>query len=140
MTALDRKNAAVMKSAQIMRDVDVPDAPPEFLQTKEGERWVNEAADDLICGYAVKANGSTVIDKWTLGPVLGEIATAKIVNGDDEDESLGQILHAVAGGDMERAQAALYMLLSKKDIEEAAKDICREKADVYVELMMESKE
>ena len=140
MSRLDRNNAAAMKAGQAAYDHAAPDDSVPFLETSDGANWLHCAADDLVTGRDLTIGGVVRVEAWTLGERLTSIVMTKEEQGDDQDGALGQILHAVAGGNIDAAKRALYMLVSKDAIQEAAEEIVAPFAGEYLESVREDRE
>lgn len=135
MSRLERNNAAALKAGQFAWDSAAPDDSLDFLETTEGENWLYGAGLDLVIGRDLKINGFTCAESYLLADKLAEMTLA--AHESDEDGALGQMLHALAGGNFDMAQRYLYALVSKNVIQQAAEDLCSPFADAYVESMQE---
>lgn len=138
MSRLDRVNAAAMKAGQAAWDNASPDCDDDFLDTTEGQNWLHCAADDLVTGRDLKIGGVVRVESYLLADKLAGMALA--AHETDQDGALGQILHAVAGGNIDEARRALYMLISKDAIQEAAEEIVAPFVGEYLEAIMEDME
>ena len=138
MSRLEHVNAAAMKAGQAAYDHATPDDSVPFLQTADGLNWLHCAADDLVTGRDLKIGGVVRVESYLLADKLAGMALA--AHETDQDGALGQILHAVSGGNLDSAKRALYMLISKNDIQAEAEELCAPYAGDYLETMREDRE
>jgi hypothetical protein len=138
VSRLERNNAAALKAGQAAYDNAAPDDSVPFLQTADGLNWLHCAADDLVTGRDLKIGGMVRVESYLLADKLAGMALA--AHETDQDGALGQILHAVAGGNLDAAKRALYMLVSKDAIQEAAEEIVAPFVGEYLESVREDRE
>lgn len=122
------------KFAQAQRAYDnmLPDEDDHFLDTNEGQSWLDDVAEKLIAGDDVKIDRLTSISAYQLSDAVAEAATNKLINHDDDDGMLGQILVAVANYDIATASGCLQKLLGESFVKNLAIEIAAEFADEHV--------
>lgn len=131
----DSRNARALAAGQAAWDNASPAEDEAFLETSEGQNWLAGVAGDLIDGLDLKIGGTMRVEDYMLAEKLAGMALA--AHESDQDGALGQILHAVAGGNIDRAKRALYMLISKTDIQNEAEALCAPFADEWVKANQE---
>ena len=107
--------------------------PDQFLDTTEGQNWLAGAVDDLI-------EGTLYIDgkRFDEQVMLLEEALAKEVvdtykDGYAYDGALGQVLRNVLAGDIDKASAALRLLITKDEVRAMAEELVRPLAQQYAD-------
>lgn len=124
-----------MHSSQLQYDLATPDTAEHFLDTTEGQNWLDSAADDCIDGCLHIANMRCQLPTIELEDQIVAHCTATYNAGDDSDGALGQVLRNVLAGNLAEAQGALKLLISMDAVKEMARDIVRPLADEYVSYM-----
>ena len=124
-----------MHSSQLQYDLATPDTQDHFLDTTEGQNWLDTAADDCIDGSLYIANMRCQLPTIELEDKIVAHCTATYNAGNDSDGALGQVLRNVLAGKLAEAQGALKLLISMDEVKEMARDLVRPLADEYVSYM-----
>lgn len=114
--------------------------PDQFLDTTEGQNWLAGAVDDLIEDTLYVAGERVTESVSILEDRIATKVTDKYNEGHDYDGALGQVLRNVITGDIDRARAALRLLISDDEVREMADELVRPLADKYVESIQEDEE
>lgn len=124
------------RNAQLAYDHMLPDDEPAFLETPEGNSWIDDEAEALIDGRDVMIGRKTVVEAYQLSDAVAELAIGK----DDEDGMLGQLLVAVANYDISCASACLNKLLGIGAVTEIAYGLLEPHAEDAKQQMIEDGE
>ena len=107
--------------------------PDQFLDTTEGQNWLAGAVDDLIEG-TLYIDGKRIEEEvMRLEESMAELVANKSVLGEDYDGALGQVLRNVLAGDIDKASAALRLLISKEEVRAMAEELVRPLAQAYAD-------
>lgn len=107
--------------------------PDQFLDTTEGENWLAGAVDDLIADTLYVAGERVTEPVSILEDKIATKVTDKYNEGHDYDGALGQVLRNVLAGDIDKASAALRLLITKDEVRAMADELVRPLAQVYVD-------
>ena len=107
--------------------------PDQFLDTTEGQNWLAGAIDDLIADTLYIDSERVVEQVSQFEDRIAERVAAKYNEGHDYDGALGQVLRNVLGGDIDRARAALRLLISKQEVRDMAEELVRPIAQRYAD-------
>lgn len=122
-----------MRAAQLRYDHAEPDSTEEFVDTVDGQNWVSGAADDLVDDRLYIAGRRVSDQVVSLEESLAETASNKYVLGNDQDGALGQVLRNVLAGDIDKARAALRLLITKDEVSAMAEELVRPLAQQYAD-------
>jgi hypothetical protein len=107
--------------------------PDQFLDTPEGQNWLAGAVDDLI-EDTLYIDGKRIEEEvMRLEESLAEVVANKSVLGEDYEGALGQVLRNVLAGDIDKASAALRLLITKEEVRAMAEELVRPLAQVYAD-------
>ena len=107
--------------------------PDQFLDTTEGQNWLSGAVDDLTEDALYVAGKRVTEQVMQLESALAEHVAAKYNAGLDYDGALGQVLRNVLAGDIDKASAALRLLITKEEVRAMAEELVRPLAQVYAD-------
>ena len=107
--------------------------PDQFLDTTEGQNWLAGAVDDLIEDTLYVAGKRVTEQVSQLEDALAEHVAAKYSAGEDYDGALGQVLRNVLAGDIDKASAALRLLISKDEVRVMAEELVRPLSQQYAD-------
>ena len=105
--------------------------PDQFLDTTDGQNWLAGAVDDLIEDTLYVAGKRVTEQVSQLEDALAEHVAAKYSAGEDYDGALGQVLRNVLASDIDKASAALRLLITKVEVRAMAEELVRPLAQVY---------
>jgi len=107
--------------------------PDQFLDTTDGQNWLAGAVDDLIEDTLYVAGKRVTEQVSQLEGALAEHVAAKYSAGEDYDGALGQVLRNVLAGDIDKASAALRLLITKEEVRAMAEELVRPLAQRYAD-------
>lgn len=107
--------------------------PDQFLDTTDGLNWLAGAVDDLIEGTLYIDGRVRHAEVCSLEDAMADHVGAKFSSGADSDGALGQVLRNVLAGDIDKASAALRLLITKEELRAMAEDLVRPLAQVYAD-------
>lgn len=107
--------------------------PDQFLDTTDGQNWLVGAVDDLIEGVLYIDGRVRHAEVMQLEDALAEHVAAKYNEGHDYDGALGQVLRSVLAGDIDKASAALRLLVTKEEARKMAEGLVRPLAQQYAD-------
>ena len=107
--------------------------PDQFLDTTDGQNWLAGAVDDLNEDTLYVAGKRVTEQVSQLEDALAEHVAAKYSDGEDYDGALGQVLRNVLAGDIDKASAALRLLITKEEVRAMAEELVRPLAQVYAD-------
>lgn len=107
--------------------------PDQFLDTAEGQNWLAGAVDDLIDDTLYVSNVRVIAEVMQLEDALADHVGTLYSSGGDHDGALGQVIRNVMAGDIDKAQAALNLLLTKEQAREIAEEFVRPLAQKYAD-------
>jgi hypothetical protein len=107
--------------------------PDQFLDTTEGQNWLAGAVDDLIEGTLYIDGRVRHAEVISLEYAMADHVGTKYSAGEDYDGALGQVLRNVLAGDIDKASAALRLLVSKDEARTMAEGLVRPLAQQYAE-------
>lgn len=114
--------------------------PDQFLDTTEGQNWLAYAIDDLIAD-TLYIDSERVVDQVSqLEDKIASHLTDKYNEGHDYDGALGQVLRNVLAGDIDKASAALRLLITKEEVRAMAEELVRPLAQVYADSLEDDDE
>lgn len=116
--------SAALNLAQEHWDHLAPDEPEPFVQTRDGDAWLEQSADALISGEDVKIDVSTMVEAYKLSDAVAAYALKRIEDGFDDDGQLGQLLVAIEAENLPLAQSCLKALLGTGSIKQIGREIC----------------
>ena len=107
--------------------------PDQFLDSTEGQNWLACAVDDLIEG-TLYIDGKRIEEEvMRLDDALARHVVDTYNFGEDYDGALGQVLRNVLAGDIDKASAALRLLITKEEVRAMAEELVRPLAQVYAD-------
>lgn len=107
--------------------------PDQFLDTTEGQNWLAGAVDDLIEG-TLYIDGKRIEEEvMRLDNALAKHVVDTYNFGEDYDCALGQVLRNVLAGDIDKASAALRLLITKEEARAMAEELVRPLAKQYAD-------
>ena len=107
--------------------------PDQFLDTTEGNNWLSGAVDDLIEG-TLYIDGKRIEEEvMRLDDALAKHVVDTYNFGEDYDGALGQVLRNVLAGDIDKASAALRLLITKDEVRAMAEELVRPLAQQYAD-------
>lgn len=122
-----------LRICQQRHDMAEPECDTKFIDTAEGSNWLAGAVDDLIEG-ALYIDGKRIEEEvMRLEESIAEFVANKSVLGEDYDGALGQVLRNVLAGDIDKASAALRLLITKEEVRAMAEELVRPLAQVYAD-------
>ena len=107
--------------------------PDQFLDTTEGQNWLAGAVDDLIEGVLYIDGRVRHTEVIGLEDALADHVGTKYSAGEDYDGALGQVLRNVLAGDIDKASAALRLLITKEEVRVMAEELVRPLAQQYAD-------
>jgi hypothetical protein len=107
--------------------------PDQFLDTTDGQNWLAGAVDDLIEGTLYIDGSVRHAEVISLEDAMADHAGTKYSSGEDYYGALGQVLRNVLAGDIDKASAALRLLITKEDVRAMAEELVRPLAQVYAD-------
>jgi hypothetical protein len=107
--------------------------PDQFLDTTEGQNWLAWAVDDLIAGTLYIDGRVRHAEVISLEDAMADHVGTKYSAGEDYDGALGQVLRNVLAGDIDKASAALRLLITKDEVRAMAEELVRPLAQVYAD-------
>ena len=107
--------------------------PDQFLDTAEGQNWLAGAVDDLIEGTLYIDGRVRHAEVISLEDAMADHVGTLYSSGDDHDGALGQVLRNVLAGDIDKASAALRLLITKEEVRAMAEELVRPLAQVYAD-------
>lgn len=107
--------------------------PDQFLDTTDGQNWMAGAVDDLIEGTLYIDGRVRHAEVIGLEDALADHVGTKYSAGEDYDGALGQVLRNVLAGDIDKASAALRLLITKEEVRAMAEELVRPLAQVYAD-------
>ena len=107
--------------------------PDQFLDTTEGQNWLAGAVDDLIEGTLYIDGSVRHAEVISLEDAMADHVGTKYSAGEDYDGALGQVLRNVLAGDIDKASAALRLLITKEEVRAMAEELVRPLAQVYAD-------
>jgi hypothetical protein len=107
--------------------------PDQFLDTTEGQNWLTGAVDDLIEGTLYIDGSVRHSEVISLEDAMADHVGTKYSAGEDYDGALGQVLRNVLAGDIDKASAALRLLITKDEVRAMAEELVRPLAQVYAD-------
>lgn len=107
--------------------------PDQFLDTADGQNWLAGAVDDLIEGVLYIDGRVRHAEVMELEDALADHVGTKYSAGEDYDGALGQVLRNVLAGDIDKASAALRLLITKDEVRAMAEELVRPLAQVYAD-------
>ncbi|MFV3387868.1 hypothetical protein ACNFCJ_21025 [Pseudomonas sp. NY15364] len=114
--------------------------PDHFLETTDGQNWLTGAVDDLI-EDTLYIDSTRVVDQVSqLEDKIATHVTDKYNEGHDYDGALGQVLRNVLAGDIDKANAALRLLITKDEVLAMAEELVRQLAQVYADSLEDDHE
>lgn len=124
---------AALDLLQWRHDMAEPECDTKFIDTAEGSNWLAGAVDDLIEDSLYVAGKRVTEQVSQLEDALAEHVAAKYNAGHDYDGALGQVLRNVLAGDIDKASAALRLLVSKDEVRAMAEEQVRPLAQQYAD-------
>lgn len=122
-----------LRICQQRHDMAEPECDTKFIDTTEGQNWLTGAVDDLIEDTLYVAGKRVTEQVSQLEDALAERVAAKFSAGHDYDGALGQVLRNVLAGDIDKASAALRLLITKDEVRAMAEELVRPLAQVYAD-------
>ena len=107
--------------------------PDQFLDTAEGSNWLAGAVDDLIEGALYIDGRVRHAEVMSLEDARADHVGTMYSAGEDYDGALGQVLRNVLAGDIDKASAALRLLITKDEVRAMAEELVRPLAQVYAD-------
>lgn len=107
--------------------------PDQFLDTAEGQNWLAGAVDDLIEGVLYIDGRVRHAEVIEMENALADHVGTKYSAGEDREGALGQVLRNVLAGDIDKASAALRLLITKDEVRAMAEELVRPLAQVYAD-------
>lgn len=107
--------------------------PDQFLDTTEGQNWLAGAVDDLIEDALYIDGRVRHAEVISLEDAMADHVGTKYSAGEDYDGALGQVLRNVLAGDIDKANAALRLLITKEEVRAMAEELVRPLAQVYAD-------
>ena len=127
--------SAAFDLLQWRHDMAEPDSTEAFIDTTDGQNWLAGAVDDLIEDTLYVAGKRVTEQVSQLEDALAERVASKYSAGEDYDGALGQVLRNVLAGDIDKASAALRLLITKEEVRAMAEELVRPLAQVYADSM-----
>ena len=125
--------SAAFDLLQWRHDMAEPECDTKFIDTTEGQNWLAGAVDDLIEDTLYVAGKRVTEQVSQLEDALAEHVAAQYNAGHDYDGALGQVLRNVLAGDIDKASAALRLLVSKDEVRAMAEEQVRPLAQQYAD-------
>lgn len=122
-----------LRICQQRYDMAEPECDTKFIDTAEGSNWLAGAVDDLIEDTLYVAGKRVTEQVSQLEDALAEHVAAKYSAGEDYDGALGQVLRNVLAGDIDKASAALRLLITKEEVRAMAEELVRPLSQVYAD-------
>ena len=122
-----------LRICQQRHDMAEPECDTKFIDTAEGSNWLAGAVDDLIEDTLYVAGKRVTEQVSQLEDALAERVAAKYSAGLDCDGALGQVLRNVLAGDIDKASAALRLLVTKEEARAMAEELVRPLAQQYAD-------
>ena len=122
-----------LRICQQRHDMAEPECDTKFIDTAEGSNWLAGAVDDLIEDTLYVAGKRVTEQVSQLEDALAERVAAKYSAGEDYDGALGQVLRNVLAGDIDKASAAMRLLITKDEVRAIAEELVRPLAQVYAD-------
>ena len=132
--------SAALDLLQWRHDMAEPDSTEAFIDTTEGSNWLAGAVDDLIEDTLYVAGKRVTEQVSQLEDALTEHVAAKYNAGHDYDGALGQVLRNVLAGDIDKASAALRLLVTKEEVRAMAEGLARPLAQQYADSLEDDHE
>lgn len=125
--------SAAFDLLQWRHDMAEPECDTRFIDTADGQNWLAGAVDDLI-EDALYVAGKRVNEQVSqLEDALADHVGTKYSAGEDYDGALGQVLRNVLAGDIDKASAALRLLITKEEVRAMAEELVRPLAQQYAD-------
>lgn len=125
--------SAAFDLLQWRHDMAEPECDTKFIDTAEGSNWLAGAVDDLI-DDTLYIDGKRIEEEvMRLDDALAKHVVDTYNFGEDYDGALGQVLRNVLAGDIDKASAALRLLITKEEVRAMAEELVRPLAQVYAD-------
>lgn len=132
--------SAAFDLLQWRHDMAEPECDTKFIDTAEGSNWLAGAVDDLIEDTLYVAGKRVTEQVSQLEDKIASHVTDKYNEGHDYDGALGQVLRNVLAGDIDKASAALRLLITKDEVRAMAEELVRPLAQVYADSLEDDDE
>lgn len=125
--------SAAFDLLQWRHDMAEPECDTKFIDTAEGSNWLAGAVDDLI-EDTLYIDGKRIEEEvMQLDDALAKHVVDTYNFGCDYDGALGQVLRNVLAGDIDKASAALRLLITKEEVRAMAEELVRPLAQRYAD-------